>query len=205
MYHVRISIQLSLIVKFSQTVAQPLHTWVCIARTYHFTNFCRIKHMIESYYHVHRTVSNTIRNNKRYRMQVQRVVLGWNLNVLPFPSKKKKQEVAETTFPDFNLINDGNSVQRNRAAPGRSIRRVQLIINLSKTVSARFNNSIFLKETHSIPRASVETAHKINNQLRSKLTIFRIALQLKACKRGTLIRRAPLDERELSESSTFII
>ena len=137
-------------------------------------------------------------------MQVRRVVLGWNLNVLPFPFQKKdKQEVTGTTFPDFDLINDRNSVQRNRAAPSRSISRVQLIINLPNTVSARFSNLIFLKETHSIPRASVETAHKVNNQLRSKLTVFRIALQLEPGKRGTLVRGGPLDERELSKSSTI--
>ena len=129
-------------------------------------------------------------------------VLSRNLNVLSFPFKKK-QEVTSTTFPDFNLINDGDSVQRNRAAPGRSIRRVQLIINLCKTVSPRFNDPIFLKGTHSIPRASEETARKVNNQLGSKLTVFRITLQRKARKRGTLIRRAPLGEGELSESSTI--
>lgn len=108
----------------------------------------------------------------------------WNLNALRLPFLSKTKKVIGITFPGLNLINDGDSVQRNRATPGRSIRRVQLIIN-------------------SIPSTSVKPAHKINNQLRSKLTIFRIALQLEPSKLGTFIRRAPLYERELSESGTI--
>jgi len=120
----------------------------------------------------------------------------------PFPFQKKW--FIGITFPNLCLINDGNSIQRNGAASRRSIRRVHLIINLSKTVSAYFNHpSNYITETHSIPSTNIETALEINNQLRSKLTIFCIALQLEPGKRGTLIRRAPLDERELSESGTI--
>jgi len=78
---------------------------------------------------------------------------------------------------------------------------VQLVINLSKTVSNK--KKIKKSETYSIPRTSIETALEINNQLRSKLTIFRIALYLEAPKMCTLVRRAPLDERELSESGAI--
>jgi hypothetical protein len=104
------------------------------------------------------------------------------LNVLQ--KKKEKKRSISITFPDLYLSNDGNSIQRYRAASGRSIRRVQLVIN-------------------SIASTQIETAHGINNQLCSKLTIFRIALQPEPGKLGTLIRRAPLDERELPESSTI--